>query len=69
MTVGKRSERWKLVAIGTAFAIGGALETGFVVAEWMAKDSDTQMVEVGQDCPAPVLSGERAKGRSYMPGM
>jgi hypothetical protein len=48
MTDGKRTVRWKLVTIGMAFAIGSALETGFVGAHWTTKDSDRKVVEVCQ---------------------
>jgi len=37
MTLGRLNERWKLMAIGVAFAIGSALETGLVVAEWTGR--------------------------------
>ncbi len=43
MTLGRRNERWKLMAIGVAFAIGSALETGLVVAEWTGRYSDQKM--------------------------
>ena len=48
MTLGRQNERWKLSAIGVAIAIVGALETGLVVAQWTAKDSDKQVVGVCQ---------------------
>lgn len=48
MTDGRRTERWKLTAIGTAFAIGSALETGLVVAQWTAKDNNRKVVKVCQ---------------------
>jgi len=48
MTVGRRNVRWKLGAIGAAFAIGSALETGLVLAQWTAKHSDQEVVEVDQ---------------------
>ncbi len=51
-TLGGRSERWKLLAIGVAFAIGSALETGLVVAQWTGRYSDRKMVEIGQVCQA-----------------
>lgn len=34
MTAGRRNERWKLTAIGAAFAIGSALETGLMMVLW-----------------------------------
>jgi hypothetical protein len=46
MTVGRVKERWKLMAIGTAFAIGSALETGLVVAQWNDGPSDQHVAEV-----------------------
>ena len=52
MAVGKRNERWKLMAIGMAFTIGSALETGLVVAQWTGKHSDQKVAEVGQVCAA-----------------
>jgi len=52
MTIGRRNERWKLMAIGVAFAIGSALETGLVVAQWTGRYSDQKMVEIGQVCAA-----------------
>ena len=52
MTVGRRNERWKLMAIGVAVAIGSALETGLVVAQWTAQPGDQQVVEVAQVCVA-----------------
>ncbi|MDO8476070.1 MAG: hypothetical protein Q7W02_07700 [Candidatus Rokubacteria bacterium] len=48
MTDGKRNVRWKLMPVGMAFAIGSALETGLVVAQWTAKNSDRKVVEVCQ---------------------
>jgi len=59
MTVGRRNERWKLVAIGMAFAIGSALETGLVVAQWTGKHSDQKLVEVDQDCAALRAGGSQ----------
>jgi hypothetical protein len=52
MIVGRRIERWKLTAIGVAFAIGSALETGLVVAQWTAKPDDHVMIEVAEVCAA-----------------
>ncbi len=52
MTDGRRNERWKLMAIGMAFAVGSALETGLVVAQWTGIYSDQKVVEVGQGCAA-----------------
>jgi len=52
MTDGKRNVQWKLTAIGVAFAIGSALETGLVVAQWTGKPSDQRVAEVGQVCAA-----------------
>ena len=52
MTYGKRNVRWKLMAIGMAFGIGSALETGLVVAQWTGRYSDQKMVEIGQVCAA-----------------
>ena len=46
MTLGRQNERWKLTAIGVAFAIMSALETGLVVAQWTARDSNKKIVEV-----------------------
>jgi hypothetical protein len=34
MTVGRGTGQWKLKAIGARFAIGSALETGFMVVLW-----------------------------------
>jgi methyl coenzyme M reductase alpha subunit len=59
MTVGGRNDRWKLLAIGMAFAIGSALESGFVVAQWTAKDSHQKVVEVGQVCAALDAGGSQ----------
>jgi len=59
MTVGRRNERWKLLAIGMAFAIGSALETGLVVAQWTGKHSDQKVVEVGQGCAARRAGGSQ----------
>ncbi len=59
MTAGRRNNRWKLMAIGVAFAIGGALETGLVVAQWAAKPSDQQVVEVAGVCAALGAGGLR----------
>lgn len=60
MTLRRRNERWKLMAIGVAFAIGSALETGLVVAQWTGqwtgRYSDQKMVEIAQVC-APLDSG------------
>ena len=69
MTIARRNERWKLAAIGAAFAIASALETGLVVAEWTAQHGNQQIVEIGQGSSAGIPSDERATGRSYMPGM
>jgi hypothetical protein len=79
MILGRRNERWKLTAVGVAFAIGSALETGLVVAQWTGRYSDQKMVEVGQVCAAldaggsqtaeGACSAERAKEKSYLPGM
>jgi hypothetical protein len=52
MILGRRTERWKLTAIAVAFAIGGALETGLVVAQWTGRYGDQRAVEVGQVCTA-----------------
>lgn len=60
MTIGKRSQRWGGIALGVAIAIGGVLETGLVVAQWAARDSDQQMVAIDQDCPARHADGSRA---------
>lgn len=59
MIVGRRSERWKLTALGVAFAIGGALETGLVVAQWTAKPSDQLAVEVAKGCAALRAGGSQ----------
>jgi len=48
MTLGRQNKRLKLTTIGAAFAIVSALETGLVVAQWTAKDSDRKVVEVCQ---------------------
>jgi hypothetical protein len=52
MTARSRIRRWKLMAIGVAFAIGSALETGLVVAQWTAKDRDSVVIEAGRGCAA-----------------
>lgn len=59
MTDGRRNERWKRMAIGVAFAIGSALETGLVVAEWAGKPSDQQVVEVAKVCAALSAGGSQ----------
>jgi hypothetical protein len=59
MTVGKRNERWKLVAIGMAFAIGSALETGLVVAQWTERYGDQMAAEVSQVCAALGAGGSQ----------
>jgi hypothetical protein len=59
MTVGRRNARWKLLAIGMTFAIGSALETGLVVAQWTAKHSEQKVVEVGQGCAALRAGGSQ----------
>jgi hypothetical protein len=40
------------MAIGVAFAVGSALETGLVVAQWTGSYSDQRVVEIGQVCAA-----------------
>jgi len=47
------------MAIGVAFAIGSALETGLVVAEWAAKPSDQQVVEAAKVCAALSAGGSQ----------
>jgi hypothetical protein len=59
MIAGRRNERWKLTAIGVAFAIGSALETGLVVAQWAAKPSDQQVVEIAKVCAALGAGGSQ----------
>jgi len=59
MTDGKRNERWKLVTIGMAFAIGSALEIGFVGAQWTGSYSGRKMAEVGQVCAALDAGGSQ----------
>ena len=59
MTDGRRNERWKLTAIGMAFAIGSALETGLVVAQWTGRYSDEKMAEVDQVCAALDAGGSQ----------
>lgn len=59
MTDGERNVWWKLTAIGMAFAIGSALETGLVVAQWTGKHSDQKVVEVGQGCAALRAGGSQ----------
>ena len=59
MTDGRRNVRWKLLAIGMAFAIGSALETGLVVTQWTGMHSDQQVVEVGQGCEALRAGGSQ----------
>jgi len=52
-------ERWKLTTIGVAFAIGSALETGLVVAQWTGTYSDQKMAEIGQVCAALDAGGSQ----------
>jgi hypothetical protein len=52
MVLGRRNDRWKLMAIGVAFMLGSALETGLVVAEWTGRYSDQRLVEIAQVCAA-----------------
>jgi hypothetical protein len=59
MTDGRRNEQWKLTVIGMAFAIGSALETGLVVAQWTGSFSDQKMAEVGQVCAALDAGGSQ----------
>lgn len=59
MTDGRRNNPWKLAAIGVGFAIGSALETGLVVAQWTGKHSDQRVVEVGQGCAALRAGGSQ----------
>ena len=59
MTLGRRKERWNLTTIGVAFAIGSALETGLVVAQWTGTYSDQKMVEIGQVCEALDAGGSQ----------
>ena len=53
MTAGTGNQRWKLLAIGTAFAIASVLETGLVVAQWTATDNYQQIAEVAQGLGGP----------------
>ena len=53
MTAGTWNQRWKLLAIGTVFAIASVLETGLVVAQWTATDNDQQIAEVAQGLGGP----------------
>jgi hypothetical protein len=59
MTVGRGNGQWKLEAIGAGFAIGSALETGLVVAQWTGRYSDQNMAEVGQVCAALDAGGSQ----------
>lgn len=64
MTDGRRNERWKLTAIGMAFAIGSALETGLVVAQWAGGYCDQKVAEVGQVCAALDAGGPQTAERA-----
>jgi hypothetical protein len=65
MILGRRTERWTLTAIAVAFAIGGALETGLVVAQWAERYDDQRAVEVGQVCAALGAGWSQAAEPAY----
>jgi hypothetical protein len=58
MTLGRQNKRLKLTSIGAAFAIVSALETGLVVAQWTAKESDRKVVEVCQSWTADAQAAQ-----------
>ena len=61
MTVGRRNDRWKLTAIGAAFAIASAIETGLVVAQWTAQPSNQQVAEAAEVCAALSAGGSQTE--------